>query len=257
MPQPKPAHSRPPVSAWQAELLRLTVFPAPNSFDHTKWWRDVVGAEPDNVISQPKQSLYQESGKLDEQRVMVLHVQPPRIEWRTMPVESETPSPEFATFAALPEALSQFATSLNRWLESCPPVTRFALGGVLLQPQPDRKAGYRQLGAYLGESVKLDPESSDFMYQINRPRPSEAGVPGLQINRLTKWTVALHRTVVFVSGQEEASLSTVAQQSACRLELDINTSQDFKGPLPQDKLRDLLAEFVRFALEIAEKGDVK
>jgi hypothetical protein len=49
----------------------------------------------------------------------------------------------------------------------------------------------------------------------------------------------------------------MARQSACRLEFDINTAQDFKGPLPQAKLSELRGEFGSLALEIAERGDVK
>lgn len=246
----------PPATAWQAESLRLSVFPVPNvTFDHAKWWRDVTGTEADSTNNQPKQGLYEERGNLDEHRVLVLRVQVPRIDWFLLSPESQVPSSDFAAVGAFPDVIGQFSAMLDRWLGVSPAVSRFALGGVLIQPQPDRKAGYEQLGAYLAESVKVDPDSSDFMYQINRTRPSRH-VAELQINRLTKWSVALHRMFVFSPGQE-SSISTMARQSACRLEFDINTAQDFKGPLPQAKLSELRGEFGSLALEIAERGDVK
>jgi hypothetical protein len=258
MPRPESTPQRLSASSWQAESFRLTVFPAPGAgFDHTKWWRALVGTEPDSINNQPKQSLYQERGSLNEQQVLALQIQPPRIDWAVSPAEREEPSPEFPSIGVFPTALSSFTAMMGKWLGVCPPITRFALGGILHQPQVDRKAGYAQLNAYLEGWVKIDPESSDFMYQINRPRPSQAATSDLLINRLTRWAVTLHRSFLIAPEQGEPSVTTVGRQSACRLEFDINNAPTLKGPLPSDKLGALLAEFGDLAVEIAERGDVK
>jgi hypothetical protein len=43
---------------------------------------------------------------------------------------------------------------------------------------------------------------------------------------------------------------------ACRLELDINTAQEFKAGLLKSRLIHHLDELTEFASEIANKGDI-
>jgi len=130
-----------------------------------------------------------------------------------------------------------------RWLAGCPPLQRLAFGAVLTRPVDDLLTGYRQISDYL-PFVQLDPESSsDFSYQINRPRNSTV-ISGLRINRFSRWSVAR----VFAS--------TFDTQIGCRVELDINTAQEFQGELPQEKLPVIIQELVDLGKEIAENGDI-
>jgi hypothetical protein len=98
------------------------------------------------------------------------------------------------------------------------------------------------------------PIRQTFLYQINRPRASQTGIPSLRINRLTKWSVAI---LVHLSGTDVTRLSEVSQRHACRMEFDINTTPDFGGPLPQGAFPALLGEFTALVRELAEHGDVK
>jgi hypothetical protein len=258
MAQPFDAVSTPgAASDWQAESLRLTCFSAKADFDHTKWWRSVVGAESDSVTNQPKQSQYQEQGTLEGQRVLTLQVQHPRIDWLLTPLQPDQPTANFSVLGLFPDVLGQFLTMLAGWYEQCPPLNRFALGGVLLQPRPNRTSGYDTLQAYLHHSVRLDPESSDFLYQINRPRATQTGIRSLRINRLSKWSVALHRTFTILATEDTPTVESYARESACRLEIDLNTAHEFKGPLPHERLVELTEEFRSLALELAARGDVK
>ncbi len=43
---------------------------------------------------------------------------------------------------------------------------------------------------------------------------------------------------------------------ACRLGMDINTTADFKGLLPRNKLVSIYEELAVFGKEILEKGDI-
>jgi hypothetical protein len=101
--------------------------------------------------------------------------------------------------------------------------------------------------------------SSDFLYRINRPRPSTSLGDGTAINRLATWAV-IHvvELRVAVSGGG-AGAEAVSRQGepfiACRLELDINTAAARSGTLPRESLDALLAELGNLAVEIAVEGD--
>ena len=123
----------------------------------------------------------------------------------------------------------------------------------------DRKAGYELIGQYL-PSVKLDPENStDFSFQINRPRPSTSGISKLQINRLSRWSVArLSGMVVQVTSGEPTArvFESTEGLHACRVELDINTAPSSDGAFPKENLATLVKELLGLGVEIAMSGDI-
>jgi hypothetical protein len=123
----------------------------------------------------------------------------------------------------------------------------------LLRPVEDEKAGYRQLSTFL--PFELDPDSSDFSYQINRPRPSQA-LDDLEINRLCKWSVARIRSLRLTLGSGSPIAEAVDVLTACRLEFDVNTSPKWgQKPLPSEALPALLDELHHLGQEIATEGD--
>ena len=155
-----------------------------------------------------------------------------------------------------PKSLESFVPLMRNWLNSCLPVVRVAFGAILLQPVKTQQEGYQLIAEYL-PSVKLSPgESSDFSYQINRPRDSKTGIPNLRINRLTKWSVAQYfeRRVPMAPGAIRHFDSEVRLD--CRLELDINTAPDFQEDLPSGELSRIFEELVALGEEIATKGDL-
>ncbi|MBL7065662.1 MAG: hypothetical protein ISS49_15895 [Anaerolineae bacterium] len=148
---------------------------------------------------------------------------------------------------------------MHRWfgLAEPPVLTRVAFGAILLYPVDRREAGYRLLQQYL-DHVELDPVgSTDFMYQINRPRDATTEVVGLRINRLSRWSVASFvPALLHVSSDGIGPVAQQAAQYACGLQLDVNTVPDYRGPLAQDQLRPIFTELVRLGMEIVEMGDV-
>ena len=89
------------------------------------------------------------------------------------------------------EKSDEFVTLMSRWLEfdTGPSLRRLAFGAVLLHPAENRVEGYRKIQPYLQHVTMQPEESSDFLYQINRPREAEVAISGLQINRVSKWSV--------------------------------------------------------------------
>jgi len=121
-------------------------------------------------------------------------------------------------------------------------------------PVDDRPSGYRKLGSYL-PGIQIDPEgSSDFLYQINRPRKARLNIPSLRINRLSNWSVSR----IDIGGQFGAQTIELPglEQYACRLELDINTAPDFQEILVREQLRSTFEELVDLGKEIAARGDI-
>lgn len=250
---------RPPLTAWQAEILRLTAFPGPSArIVEPTWWADLAGEPPEAKSSRPRKGVQQEEGVF-EGRKLVLVVEPTRIDWLFTPFDpQEREFDVVPTIGSFPESLDAFSQLMLRWFElgTCPSVQRLAFGAILLQPVEDRQTGYQQISAYLS-SVRLDPEgSSDFSYQINRPRDSTSGIPGLRINRLSKWSVAAWKTGQFSVRPTAVQHFLGQAYFACRLEMDINTVPDFQDELSREQLPQVFQGLVDLGREIVKEGDI-
>lgn len=244
---------------WQAETLRLTAFPLnPERLTESSWWEDLVGESPDSKTSQPKTGELEQVGPFEHGK-LVLKVQPARTDWiYTHIKEAETVGQlEAGAVGPFLNSLEVFNPRMIRWFEICPPIQRLAFGAILVAPVEDRKAGYLQLSGYL-PSVTLDPEgSSDFLYQLNRPRESSIDGFEIKINRLTKWSIGVWRSLELLMSPVSAAYRRTEGQPFCRLELDINTDQNFASELPKEKLNQIFQTLVDLGKEIAQKGDIK
>ena len=149
-----------------------------------------------------------------------------------------------------PDVLVSFKELMCRWLVDCPPFQRLAFGAALYLPVKDRREGYRELKNRLKFGPEHEEKEGDFLYQYNRRRTSLT-VPELEINRLSKWTWVPLGEVYVKDGK-----LIHPPESACLLELDINTMPEFQGTLPHDRCAPLFEEMVKLAVEIAQRGDV-
>lgn len=247
------AQNKTDLTTWQVESLRTTCFLSPAAaFEASTWWQDVVGQPSENRIMRAKDSFQQEDGTINNAKV-VLGILPTRIDWLMGPSEAGN---EFF-IGSFQDSLDSYLDLMSRWFKICPPVRRLAFGVILMLPVKDRTAGYELMANYL-PNVKLDPiGSSDFLYQINRPRDSQLGIPELEINRLTKWSVAKRGIVRFqLSPDAQVSLFPSLETYGCRLELDINTVADYKGDLPSEQLSNIFQELIDLGKEIAITGDI-
>ena len=246
-------------TGWLAESIRATVFPTPGAAVNAQaWWVAVMGAEPEVRTTKPATREHLDEGSLDGRRLR-LSINPLGvIQWQVLPGPLTDLPEDFVHIGPLHESLPSFEAVVDRWMPMCPPATRIAFGAVALIPQAGHDEGYATLARYLRNSVQVDPRSSDFLYRINRRRPSRS-VDGLVINRLSTWNVSKVITVGNIlasrqTGTTEAQL--VNESYACRVELDVNTAPTFDGVFDPLAARRVFQELKELGLEILEHGDV-
>lgn len=238
---------------WLAESIRLTAFttPQPSLTDLPGSWKTLVGDEPDAVETKPKESVLQESGPFREATLTFRYV-PLRIDWRVHP--SETSPEAWGTIGTFVNETPPFVELMKKWLVVSPKIQRLAFGAVLVSSVSDRDEGYGKISQYLPFNVDL--ETRNFMYQINRRRKSRLDIPGLEINRLSKWACIERRTAQFLVGETTTVNDDSSPLFAARLEVDINTVPEYGNSLEPDSLADLFSECVELGTEIAEEGDI-
>lgn len=245
--------------SWVVQLLRISAFPVAGVpvADPTFWWEATIGSAPDSMTNKPKDGLVQLNGLLDDTAQLILNCQPDRIDWQLSPVETPDLSRKYPAIDNFETILPKFIEIINRWLElPYPELQRFALGVVLLKEVSNRVSGYKEIAKFL-PAVKIDAEgSTDFTYSINRPRASKLGIEGLTINRLSKWAVMVFKVFRFPVAAPEGVKFADKETYLCHLELDINTALDM-AKLPRERMKDIFAELVNLAKEIATEGDVK
>ena len=243
---------------WETENLRLTAFVrGQDDMRGRVSWAKFMGSEPEISQSRPHQGTLLEAGPYSD-GWLTLEVTLDRVHWQFAVRRDET-----VPFAGLPilgpfdQTRTSFQTLMCRWLKTCPRLDRLAFGAILLSPVDTRVKGYRRLSKFL-PGIKIDPKhSTDFSYQINRRRTSKSGMEGLEINRLTRWSVASTSTVLLeMSPQSSKAYENGKTAYACRLALDINTDQEFRSGLHKTKLLNLFRELVEIGTEISTKGDI-
>ncbi len=233
---------------WLAESLRMTAMLKADSdpAEISSWWGRVMPEPPEQSVRRP---TYSDVGSFGKGRI-TLNVNPLRVDWLYTPTPAPLGEDGFLNVGGLKDAIGEFRPVMARWLGLSPAIARLAFGAVLWRPVKDKVDGYKTIAAYL-PAITLDGnKSSDFLYQINRPRKSK--VPNLEINRLSKWGVAQVQSMI-VSGTG-AVLGPA--HHGCRLELDINTSPDYQELLPQQEVQGILDQLVALSVEISEKGDL-
>ena len=244
---------------WYVDLLRFTGFTTPDfQIQDPSWWQYIVGEPSETRVFHPRKGQFQDKGIFGEGE-LILKIEPYRIDWiyRAMPIEIDQ---NRSSLGLLSEASESFNELIQKWfvVDNFPTLQRVAFGALVIQPVEDRKTGYERISKYLINSVKLDPESSsDFLYQINRPRDSKLNFPELKINRLTKWSVQTYKHIGVAVGEESKTVYESEESFACRLELDINTMVNIKNRFNSNDSKNLFNELANLGLEIAEKGDIK
>ncbi len=251
----------PPENTWLVESFRLTVFVTPDykAANQPNWWQDLVASQPDSRVFQPKIGSLREEGQYDNKR-LILSIDPTRIDWLLAPLADQVQAQNFfGSIGAVNDNVEKFSQLMIKWLklETAPHIQRLAFGMVLLQPVPDRKVGYQTLSRYL-PAVELDQDSTDFSYQINRMRDSTI-IPHLKLNRLSKWAVMtfVGASISIVGVVPTEFVLSAPPQFACRLELDVNTAQDYGGKFDQSNSPTVFQELITLAQEIVREGDVK
>lgn len=250
-----------PLADWQAQHARLTVFPMPSATTRSAdWWQAVTDSEPDETKTNPKKGSASIRGAFDPGS-LILNLESDRIDWMLVPAERDieelVAALEFPALGPAIEILDGFSAIAEKWLkrDDLPAIARIAFSAVLIHPEADRQAGYLRLPNYV--PVQVNPESSDFLYQINLPPiASTTGIEGLLLNRLSKWRVAEWKSFSLRLTGTSVNAQTVPQGFALRLEWDINTAPAFVGPIPHARLVDTYRELDAVGRALATNGVV-
>jgi hypothetical protein len=248
---------------WEAESLRLTAFVHPSAQVKPQgWWASLTGVDPENRTEKPSRGELSEWGK-HLKGTLSLMVQPGRVDWFLVPVQ-----PTDLSDLDIPQSLGDFSPTgwsfvelMSKWLPSSPPTIRLAFGSVLNRRVGSKRDGYKELAKFMN-FVKVDEASSDFFYQINRPR-SVNFEKNVLINRLSKWAVGsaqLLRVAMMpapaVSGAAAVYSPADSLVFNCRLELDISTPAQLQDEIPATLLVPILQELFKLGEEISVKGDI-
>jgi hypothetical protein len=238
----------PLIEDWHTQSMRLTVFPSmKKGMEKLPGWEDLVGDPPDQITQQPKTDILEELGKFGKGSLSY-RVIPGRVDWNYIPWISDKKMivgiPELGPFT---EALKEFKPLMIKWLEQCDALKRIAFGANIFLPVDSHENAYKFLDTHL-KSVKIDPRTSDFHYQINRKRPSKTLDGQLMINRLSKWRA--------IKTQIRLQEVEAAESFACALEFDINNVPSEKTTIKKESLADVFCELIDLGIEIACEGDI-
>lgn len=248
-----------PFAEWVTEQLRLTMFRLQAAADLPleRWWEAVVDSPATESIANARTGMRTLAGAFGAGK-LILKLEPDRIDWLLTPPD---PDPSAVLTADLPsigpitENLELFSNIARRWLarNDIPEPIRIAFGTVIRHAEPDRRSAYMRLPEYL--PLQIDPDSTDFFMQINTPTDSRTGVPGLRINQFSKWAImGLARILLRPEAGRMTAAATEYMVHAFRLELDMNTSAEFRGPLPGAQLGQIYDELVGLGRHIATEG---
>jgi hypothetical protein len=244
--------AEPAIPPWNAEIVRVTLFTPPDIQLNVKW-QDLTGEPHETFEDRARERVQRAVGSFGP-GVLELLTQPTRLDWVLQP--PGTSSPGMSTLGEHSTVIKTFTQAVRAWLSKSPPAIRVAFGTVLHIPVDDRPSGYNLLQSFL-PSIQIDAEAStDFFYQINRPRQSHSLPDGQVINRLSRWTVAELRLFQLTSTSGEMQRLAPTTTVFCRLELDLSTAPDNSTPIDVEKLMIAFDEMVAAALEIATRGDV-
>jgi hypothetical protein len=249
---------------WLPENLRLTVFPTAESLSKPEeWWKAVTGGEPDQVSISKQKGTSSLDGPYGGGKLF-LRSAVDRIDWLLAPTESTiehlvllgTPN----SIGPMEETFAAFSAAAQKWfgLADSPGVNRMALGAILGHPVEDQKQAYLDLMDYI--PVRVSPDSSDLVFQINPPPVGSKIVQGLTFNRLSKWMAAQLTVVASPNVPPGVALmgvplqQTTSVQLTVRLELDVNTVPTFQGPIPREQLGSVFGELVDEARGIILNG---
>jgi hypothetical protein len=232
---------------WLVRTVRFTSFLTPDAVADGDLWRSVLGGEPERTVHQRTAGLRQETGPFED-AVANLTIQPGRVDWVFGPVE--TPAPQWETLGTYPAAMQRYLAPVSRWVgsEQFPSIRRLALGVLLVEPTETVETGYARLRHFI--DAVPQGEATDFLYQVNRYRPSGV-MEGLNINRLAKWSVSQLQLFTVSAGMQSAA----PPLSVVTLDLDVNTSAEFSGHIPPASVGPLLEDLQSAANEIATRGD--
>jgi hypothetical protein len=243
---------------WEAEAIRISLFSHETVNVTDADWREITGQDeaPSRRTVSGRRTL---SGSfLAGDFVISAHAD--RTVCALSPAQPDRDTLEEARIPTLGEwrsTLDNFLKATRDWVAKYPAsVTRLGLGVTLLARYPDKESAYKMLLQLL-KSVTGDPKRMrDLVFRINWQADSKV-LNGLVLNRLTTWSVVelFIRTIAF-----ESETASVTGQTPIidilRLEMDHNTTQQWKETFGRKDLVYIYTELAGLAVENAERGEL-
>lgn len=237
---------------WLTKSYRISVFLPQGRELQIPNWHELFGTEPDTQVKKAGTSF--EEGPFGKGRLRVgrQEVNDRRIDFfygAFAPVAEPGPP----SLGAEHEAFEIVRPHVVRALERVPRILRLATAVEHLEPVNESlDRGVELLGMRIDRKRFDLRDVRDFIYQINRRRPSRV-VENLIINRIAHWELAGWQVVSV--GAPDGQVSSIEEVLAVVLNTDINTDASF-GDFPGERASDLLAELASLDMEIAANGDV-
>ncbi len=128
-------------------------------------------------------------------------------------------------------------------------VWRLGFAVSLKHPVPSSPEGMDWLNSsgFL-PSVKIDRTTVDFLYRVNRQAELKQSAGKILVHRL--------RTFSLVSVPGGSTTGGIGVPHACQLDIDVNTAQKHIVEMATHDYGAIFDAFVRWALDIATRGDV-
>lgn len=250
-----------PLSDWKVESFRTTCFFSPMAeiIDFESWWEVATGNPPDNVISQPKKKEKRAEG-LYEENWLTLRLQPIRADWK-YGLQQKVPFTieDGPTLGNYPDVVNDFLSPIKQWIGSdyYPKMRRLAFGVELLHPVDNLIDGQINLDRLIPSITLATENTSDFLFRINRKKTLSGF--DFSINRLSTWSVITFN-MKLVQIRADGSLIPEPGQdeehSYIKLQLDINSEDDYYGEFEGEQSLVIIDQLVAQAEEIALKGDI-
>jgi hypothetical protein len=114
-----------PNHPWLAETLRVTAFAMPGVALAPKRWRDIFGAEPDQIVRQPSMPSI-EGGPQNGARWLVTH-QPDRVDIVVAPDTPISPPTDLLNIGELETVLDPLLSAAARAFDSTAAIQRVAV----------------------------------------------------------------------------------------------------------------------------------
>jgi hypothetical protein len=242
-----PALTRP----WLAQTIRLTTFSASAWVPPANIWEAVLNEPPEVDQGQPRDRIRVQSGPWEDY-ILQVSATPFRVDWAATPRQGEDR-------LLVADLMPKFMATTGGWLATNPMEIKrlaFAVHGLLAED--DRVSGYNLLKDLIPSVREVDGRNtSDFLYQINRPLDSLV-VPGLKLNRLTKWGYLRFQLAQLTLGISETSIiesTPVRFENFVSLETDDNTDAERENALKTEDLGAIYDELARMAWENLEHGE--
>ena len=138
-------------------------------------WETLAGEKPEKIDFQPRANTITEEGAI----VLgsLIHASDPiRINWILSPSQEKRRTELFPVLGSLTEINTQFVKLMDHWLSTStlPEINRIALGSVSVVVESNKEAAYKLLSTLLPHVLIDIQDSTDFLYQINRPTKSSS-----------------------------------------------------------------------------------